>query len=85
MPTYGFKCKSCETEFDRFLKIAEMDNPLSEPCPNCNKVEVARVVSGGTYAFMTPEALGRIKAPADFRNYMSAVKKANPGCSLKDR
>ncbi len=32
MPTYGYKCRECETEFDVFQKIS--DGPV-EKCPQC--------------------------------------------------
>ncbi len=32
MPTYGYKCRECETEFDVFRKIS--DDPV-EKCPKC--------------------------------------------------
>lgn len=84
MPTYEFRCESCDQNFERFLKIVEMDIPLSNPCPECSSGPVKRVVSGATYAFMSPESLGRKKAPGDFRNWLSAVKKVNKGSTIKD-
>jgi len=84
MPTYIFQCKTCKHSFDRLLKIADMDDPLSENCPECGDLSIQRTV-GGCYAFMSPEALGRRKAPEDFRNWLSAVKKANPGSTIRDR
>ena len=33
MPTYGYKCRKCEMEFDVFQKIS--DDPV-EKCPKCN-------------------------------------------------
>lgn len=32
MPTYGYKCRECKTEFDVFRKIS--DDPV-EKCPEC--------------------------------------------------
>jgi hypothetical protein len=47
-----------------------------------------RFFGGSDIAFMSPEALGRKKAPGDFRNWLSALKKAHdrPGqsCGIKD-
>lgn len=33
MPTYGYKCRECETEFDVFQKIS--DDPVKK-CPKCD-------------------------------------------------
>lgn len=84
MPTYEYHCNSCETNFDRILKIAEMDQPLEEPCPHCKEKSIIRVV-GGSYAFMSPEALGRKKPPEDFRELLRKIKKANPDGYIRDR
>lgn len=84
MPTYEYGCGVCTHKFEKILKIANMDDPLSEPCPACGLVSVGRVYGSQNLAFMSPESLGRHKAPGDFRNWLSYVKRANPGSSIKD-
>jgi len=44
MPTYAFKCKSCNYEFEEFQSINEP--PLTE-CPSCKKQTVTRIIGGG--------------------------------------
>lgn len=43
MPTYAFKCMSCENEFDRILPLAEHDAP--QACPECEVGPAKRVLS----------------------------------------
>jgi putative FmdB family regulatory protein len=51
MPTYEYKCKSCEIEFERFQRIS--DDPITE-CPECGG-EVQRLIStGGGLVFKGP-------------------------------
>lgn len=51
MPTYEYKCKSCEIEFERFQRIN--DDPITE-CPECAG-EVQRLIStGGGLVFKGP-------------------------------
>ncbi len=61
-----------------------MDDALSEPCPICTTTGTIRQVIGGNYAFMSPEALGRKKAPQEFRDFLTKIKKANPGSHIRD-
>lgn len=84
MPTYCFQCEACDHYFETIRKIAEMDEPLSEKCTKCGEVKNKRVHMGSTHAFMRPEQLGRVKAPEDFRNWLSAVKKVNKGSTIRD-
>lgn len=82
MPRYDFKCKECSFVEERSMRIAELDNP--QTCPKCAG-DMAQTFEGDrSYEFMTPEALGRKKAPGDFRNFMSAIKRAHPDGFIRD-
>jgi putative FmdB family regulatory protein len=51
MPTYEYKCESCDIEFERFQRIN--DDPIKE-CPECGG-EVRRLIStGGGLVFKGP-------------------------------
>lgn len=45
MPTYEYECLECKSNFEIEQKITDM--PLKN-CPNCNKENVRRLISGGT-------------------------------------
>jgi putative FmdB family regulatory protein len=44
LPTYTYRCKKCQMEFDQFQSI--VDPPL-KVCPSC-KGELQRVITGGS-------------------------------------
>ena len=44
MPTYDYRCESCNNTFEYFQNMS--DEPLNK-CPDCNR-KVRRLVSGGT-------------------------------------
>ena len=44
MPTYDYRCESCNNTFEYFQNM--YDEPLNK-CPDCNR-KVRRLVSGGT-------------------------------------
>ena len=43
MPTYQYRCTTCENEFEEFQKIT--DDPV-DSCPDCDG-KVERIISGG--------------------------------------
>jgi len=44
MPTYHYRCKSCNYEFEEMQKITE--EPL-KICPSCKKSSLVRIIGGG--------------------------------------
>jgi putative FmdB family regulatory protein len=44
MPTYEYKCESCNHEFEVMQSMK--DEPLKK-CPNCGKNKLKKLVSGG--------------------------------------
>lgn len=83
MPRYDFKCQSCEFVEERSMRIAELDN--EQICPKCGSSMSQTYENNRSYEFMTPESLGRVKAPGDFRNFLGAIKKAHPDGFIRDR
>lgn len=45
MPTYTYKCKQCNYEFEEFQSI---NSDVLSTCPSCNKDTLVRIISGGT-------------------------------------
>ncbi len=43
MPTYEYKCKSCQEKFEELQKITD---PAIDKCPHCGG-PVERIISGG--------------------------------------
>lgn len=73
MPTYQYKCISCEKEFEKFSSIAGRDDAIKEPCQNCGKVEIIRTPSlGGMFVMDKPPPLS-----GDFKNLLTNIKNKN--------
>ena len=90
MPTYEYKCSSCEYVFEDFLPIAKRTKPTKAPCPSCGEKKVKQ-------AFITLPNIGVDmgvdihKAKGGFKDAMQRVCSA-PGIKgsrrekeLKDR
>ncbi len=45
MPSYDYECRSCGYRFEAFQSMA--DAPLTT-CPQCGKLQVRRLITGGT-------------------------------------
>ena len=45
MPTYDYKCDSCNTEFSTFQGINDEN---IKKCISCNSIKVERLITGGT-------------------------------------
>lgn len=44
MPTYSYKCDSCEHQFDIIQKMS--DDKLTT-CPECEKESLVKIITGG--------------------------------------
>ncbi len=44
MPTYDYKCDSCDHEFELFQSI---NDPLKKKCPSCGKLKLRRLFGTG--------------------------------------
>lgn len=42
MPTYTYKCESCEHQFDAFQR---MSDPKLTDCPECEKVSLVKIIT----------------------------------------
>jgi len=46
MSLYLYHCKSCGKDFELLLKVEERENPIHEPCPECNKEKTIEMLVG---------------------------------------
>lgn len=77
MPIYEYSCKQCETAFEKLLKMSQMEEPLSNPCPECGAI--GTITQQATAAnFGDPIRLGIKKPDAGWNDVLSKVKKAHP-------
>ena len=46
MPTYAYRCESCDEEFDKSLPVSRYQDP--QECPNCGKSPAKKIITGGS-------------------------------------
>lgn len=46
MPTYDYKCESCEAELELMQSIKQEP---TKTCPTCGKETLKRLITGGTF------------------------------------
>lgn len=80
MPTYDYKCKDCESEFEVVCKISEMNDV--KVCPECTSENTERFI-GGAPSFGDPFRLGLKKVPDGFKEVLKKIDKS-PGSRLKE-
>ncbi len=88
MPLYDFECEKCSHNYEEFYTIAELDVPLSKPCPSCKKkggiiriVGTGRIVDSGRLE----STKGRLKPTKDFTEVMTRIKKNHPASNFEVR
>jgi len=80
MPLYDFHCKDCDHVFEKQLKIAEMEQPIAEPCPECKKEgAIERFI--GRVGFGDPVGLGLKKPGQGWTDWLNLLKKQTPGAA----
>lgn len=78
MPMYDYHCKACGYSFEKNVKIAEMDLPTQDPCPECKAIQtISKTVTAPGIG--DPMRLGVTKVPSDFQKYvLGRIKEAHP-------
>jgi len=74
MPTYDYKCSSCEYTFEKIMRISERHLPETESCPNCNLSNTVQqcIVAA---SLVSPFRLDGVKkAPSQFKERMQQIK-----------
>lgn len=77
MPIYEYFCENCETQFEKLLKMSEIDLPVSEPCPICN-IEGKIETMNSTFALGDPIKMGLKRPDSGFGEVLSKIKQAHP-------
>lgn len=44
MPTYDYRCRACDYEFELFQ---QMSDPVKRKCPECGKLQLERLIGTG--------------------------------------
>ena len=88
MPIYNFECTKCQSVFESFQTIANMDKPLDMPCPSCLKDgHMIRLVGSPSVgdSIRLESTKGRIKPSNDFNDRLKEIKKNYPGNRIEVR
>lgn len=81
MPTYAYKCKKCNHEFDWVSKIDLREKPLTDPCPNCGEYDnIERVIT--SVGFGDPVRMGFIKGDSGMKEALQRIHEKTPGSRL---
>lgn len=83
MPFYAHRCTECGAGMEFTLRIADRDKMVGTVCPECQSGVLRREVE--MPGFTDSYSLGRIKAPREFRDMLSKMKRDNPGSTIKER
>lgn len=76
MPTYEYRCKNCEHEFELFQG---MSDPLKRKCPKCGKNALERLI--GTGAAVLFKGSGFYETDYRSETYKKAAKAETGGSS----
>lgn len=49
MPIYTYQCQKCGYSFDDMRSMADMDAPVGQPCPDCKKPAIQRVMQASNF------------------------------------
>jgi putative FmdB family regulatory protein len=82
MPTYEYKCNSCQACFEQVLKISEMDEPTKNNCPQCSQKTIERLFPSGAPSLGDPYVLGVTKKDGALRERLQEIKRNHPGSKI---
>jgi putative FmdB family regulatory protein len=81
MPTYNYRCRSCEHEFSEMLKMDDRKIPVEKPCPECGKDDIYQVIGA---VRVVHEAGSRLKVDDGWREVQSKIKETYKINNIKD-
>jgi putative FmdB family regulatory protein len=79
---YNYRCKACEHEFGRSLKMDDRKIPEHEPCPGCGKENTVTQMIGAPR--LVHEQGSRLKVDDGWREVQSKIKETYTINSIKD-
>ena len=82
MPTYDYECSTCQHAFEESLRIAEMDIPLSQPCPKCGAENAVKRVIVSAAKVIACDPFKSLNS--DHKYALQQMKKRHPNSTIKD-
>lgn len=81
MPTYDYRCNSCEHVFEKLVKIAQSHDP--QQCPECGTADSTKLM--GAPAFGDSDRLfSQKKVPDGFKDILRNIHEKSPGSRMKE-
>ncbi len=77
MPTYAYRCKKCESVFEKFLSIASRKEPEQNPCPECNENDCVEQTLTAPPALVSDSIGIHRRAGNEFNDRMKQIKKGS--------
>ena len=82
MPTYDYRCKSCELIFEKLTSISKGHDP--QECPQCKSMDSERFYGVGAPSLGDPVRLGIRRPDGGFKEVLQRIHERTPGSVLKD-
>ena len=73
MPTYEYRCTSCEFLFEEILTMARRNEPCETGCPKCGEETVTQELRTAPGAAVDSQ----LKPGGDFKEVISRIHKSN--------
>lgn len=81
MPIYDYRCKECETRFEKSVPMKDFKQ--QQECPACGAAS-ERTVGAYAPAIGDPIRLGIKKPDQGFRDLLRRIDQKTPGSTLKN-
>lgn len=81
MPTYLYKCRECDSEFEEVHRVAEREIPLDKVCGSCGKGKI-RIVPQLPSMISMRDTFHRHTSDG-WKDRLKEIKRANPGSTLE--
>ena len=78
MPLYAYACVDCGHEWEEVLSVADMDDPLERPCPECCSEHIIRCVGAPLISSKFGTINAKKSLPEDFKARMNQIRKEHP-------
>lgn len=79
MPTYDFKCHTCEHTFTEFATMEERESIVNGPCPECGTFDIRQKLTSLNIKYGLTN-----RNDENFRQRMKEIKRANPRNNIPD-
>lgn len=75
MPTYDYRCDSCDHSFESIRSMSQRDVPTQEPCPSCGVFSVKKLItSPSIHNQSNCVSIKSSSVAGDFKDMMKGVK-----------